>query len=122
MFAALIPLVQWVLTKGVGTITAQLDAQRARKERAVAAQNTKEIKLAEFEITRLENIQKYDKGNPIIRQFIQILASVPAIAMIWKLFIYDRMLGLGVTDPLSAFDQGYVGGVLSFWLLMTVKK
>lgn len=52
---------------------------------------------------------------------VQLLASIPVIAIIWKILIYDQMLGWGFTPALGADIWYLIYMVWGFWFIAIVK-
>lgn len=66
---------------------------------------------------------KAQAGQPWgrIALLVQVIASVPVIAVIWKIVIWDQMLGLGFTSPLGKDIWYLIYMVWSFWFLAILK-
>lgn len=52
-----------------------------------------------------------------VNQLVRVLLSIPAIVLLWKIVIFDRVLGLGFTHKLSTEEWTYVWMVCGFYLL-----
>jgi len=70
-------------------LTAANDTERLRLDARIAAlrEHADEIKTA--------------RNNRLIR-LVQLAFAAPFLAYVYKLVIWDKVLGLGATDPLSA--------------------
>lgn len=52
-----------------------------------------------------------------LNQLVRVLLSIPAIVLLWKIVIWDRVLNWGVTPRLSTEEWTYVWMVCGFYLL-----
>jgi hypothetical protein len=90
----------WLLGGGVATITESI--REIRKD-ALDAKNTSERIALENEVAVLENrravLVAEAKGNwnVVFRAFL----AVPFAVFVWKVIVYDKVMGLGSTDDLS---------------------
>lgn len=81
-----------------GTLNKLAAAYRAKQD----AQTEQERIAADVEIARMEQQQKNREIGGRITALVQCAWAAPFIAYNAKLVLWDKMLGLGVTDPLSA--------------------
>ena len=89
----------------VGWITGDLTGalERAHRDR-LAARNDSERLAADERIKGLEARQQVilaAQGDPIER-FVRIGFAAPFVIYIWKVVVWDKVLALGSTDPLSS--------------------
>jgi hypothetical protein len=90
----------WLLGGGVATITESI--REIRKD-ALDAKNTSERIALEDKVAVLENrravLVAEAKGNwnVVFRAFL----AVPFAVFVWKVIVYDKVMGLGSTDDLS---------------------
>jgi hypothetical protein len=93
-------IVSWLLGGGVATITQNI--REIRKD-ALEARNAQERINLESEIAVLENrrsvliAEAKSNWNVIFR----VVLALPFCIFIWKVIVYDKVLGLGATDDLS---------------------
>lgn len=52
-----------------------------------------------------------------VNQLVRVVLSVPAIVILWKLEIWDRVFDWGSTPKLSVEEWAYIGTVTGFYLL-----
>lgn len=74
---------------------------RAAYEAKLAATNNKDRIAAEIEIARLEERQSNRALGGRITALVQAAWAAPFVLYTFKLVVIDKVLGLGVTDPLS---------------------
>jgi hypothetical protein len=90
----------WVTGGGVSSIT---DAIRDMRKDALDAGNTASRIELEATIAVMENrravLVAESKGNWNV--FFRILLAFPFAVFLWKVVIWDKVLGWGVTDDLS---------------------
>lgn len=68
------------------------------------------------------SVLKAEQGSFITRM-IRPLGILPFIIYIWKLVVWDKVLGLGVTDPLNAWLYGIAGTMFgSYYIGNEVRK
>lgn len=97
MFAALF---SWLASGGIAAIGREL---RAAHEAKLKAANDSERIAADLAIAELEARRavilaaQSDKAE----RWVRIAFAAPFVVYFWKLIIFDKVLGLGVTDPLS---------------------
>lgn len=112
MFAILSMIVS-ALTGGIGQELAA--AYKAHEEAA-----TDQERIAANErIARLTNIaavQKAEAGNPI-NAIVRALFALPIAAYYAKIFVIDKVLALGSTDPLSDELTWTARVIISFYFL-----
>lgn len=85
---------------GLTAITGSLERAHARK---LAAANDSERVAADIEIAHLEAKQAIliaEQGHWMTRWIRPVIALAFAI-YIWKVLVWDKVFGLGATDPLS---------------------
>ena len=102
-------LVSWLTSGGIAAIGRQLNEAYAAR---LAAKNNAERIDAEREIARLEARQAVliaEQGSWTTR-WIRPAFAAPFIIFNFKVVVWDKVLGLGVTDDLSA----------SFWQLQMI--
>lgn len=110
-----------VLQVITGDLTRALsEAYRAKKEA-----DTDESRLAAEE--RIKKLQARQdvilsaQGDPIER-FVRIGFAAPFVIYLWKVVVWDKVLKLGVTDPLSAELSTLMGVVLAGYFVDTVVR
>jgi len=74
---------------------------RKAYEAKLSAGNDSERITADMEIARLENLQQNRALGGRLTAWVQIAWAAPFIAYNAKLVVWDKMLALGTTDPLS---------------------
>ncbi len=55
-----------------------------------------------------------------VNQLVRVILSMPAIILIWKIEVWDRVLNWGSTPKLSTEEWAYIGTVTGFYLLNRV--
>lgn len=89
----------------IAAINATTDKEKiAAEERGRALESHRDVLVAEASGSR-------------INQWVRVALSIPAIVLLWKLEIWDRVLNLGATPRLSTEEWTYVWMVCGFYLL-----
>ena len=91
-------VLKWVTGGGLSGIAAQL---RGAYQDKLNATNDAERIAAEISIAQLEARQRVLASGGKITALVQFLWAAPFIVYNAKLIIWDKVLGWGVTDPLS---------------------
>ena len=104
---------------GIGTIASRIaDAYEAKQK----ATTDKEKIAADERIKTLEakrDVLVSEAKSPI-NALIRVLFALPPAVYLAKIFVYDKVLGWGVTDPLSDELEQIVWIVLSFYFLAEI--
>jgi len=115
MFAG---LVAWIMRGGLSGIAEQLQVAHRNKLQA----ETDEQKLAaDITIKQLEARQNaliHGKGAWISKA-VQAAWAFPFIIFNFKVIVWDKVLKLGVTDPLGQFEQNIGMIIVGFYFLAT---
>lgn len=107
----MIPGVAWVVDKLGGTIVGKLvDGGLKAYEAKLAAVNTADSKATEVAISALRednearrievDLIKAEQGSFVTRM-IRPLFALPFIIFLWKIVVWDKVLGWGRTDPID---------------------
>jgi len=115
MFAG---LVAWIMRGGLSGIAEQLQVAHRNKLQA----ETDEQKLAaDITIKQLEARQNaliQGKGAWVSKA-VQAAWAFPFIIFNFKVIVWDKVLKLGVTDPLGQFEQNIGMIIVGFYFLAT---
>lgn len=95
--------------------------RQARKDALDATNNEKRLEK-EAEIERLLIRLEAQKGSVIPRLARLILFAAPIGIYLWKIVVWDRVLGYGVTDALGAFERDVATAVLGFYFLIALRE
>lgn len=95
------------------------DQLRRAYESKLKAKNDSERIAAEIDIARLEARQASHAIGGRWITLIQILWALPFVAYNAKLIVWDKMLGWGVTDPLSPELYQLQGIIVGFFFVTT---
>lgn len=114
-------ILSWLLGGGISAIGKEL--RQAHKDRLDAANDSERI-AADVRIKELEarqaSVLQAQRDN--VERWVRVGFAIPFILYNAKLVIYDKMLGWGVTDPLSPeltyVQMTVLGG---YFLLFTAK-
>lgn len=115
-------LLQQVLGVGLPAILKQLS--KAHEERLSAETQLEKIeseeKIKTLEL-RKEIILKAQEGR--VERWIRVLFALPFVLYVWKILLWDKVLSLGVTDPLSGTFEYILWTVLGgYFLEATIRK
>ena len=111
-------LVGWIMGGGLSGIAEQL--QIAHQNR-LQAQTDEQKLAADIAIKQLEARQNaliHGKGAWISKA-VQAAWALPFIIFNFKVIVWDKVLGLGVTDPLGQFEQNIGVIIVGFYFLAT---
>lgn len=115
-----------ILTGGVlQDVTSKLEAAYQAK---LNAENDAQKVAADLQIHNLETrrdiILQAQKDR--FERWVRILFALPFIVYIWKLVIWDKVAGLGITDSLSPTLENImwtvIGGYFVQWTIGGFKK
>ena len=114
-------ILSWLLGGGIAAIGKEL---RLAHEAKLKATNDSERIAADVRIKELEaqqaSVLQAQRDN--VERWVRVGWALPFVLYNAKLVIYDKMLGWGVTDPLSAeltyIQMTVLGG---YFLLFTAK-
>ena len=93
-------IISWLIGGGVSTITKSI---RVMRKDALDAKNAEQRVALEKTVAVLENrravmvAEAKSNWNVIFR----IILALPFAAFVWKVIVWDKVLGWGVTDNLS---------------------
>jgi hypothetical protein len=107
------------LLTGAGGIADQL---RRAYEARLKAKNDSERISAEIDIARLEARQASHAIGGRWITLVQVAWALPFVAYNAKLIIWDKMLGLGVTDPLSPELYQLQAVIVGFFFVTTTVR
>lgn len=103
---------------------------RAAYEAKLAAANDKDRIAADLEIARLEERQANRALGGRITALVQAAWAAPFVVYTFKLVVFDKVLGLGATDPLSpellALQERivtlYFGGAAAIGVVKAIRR
>lgn len=108
MWSWLATLIGGQILKGlIDTYKAKLDAANAH-ERLAAELAAKEIE-AEIDARRQANALIIAEQGRWYTAIIRPLLAAPVIIYLWKVIVWDKVLGLGTTDPLTGTVAEWAG-------------
>lgn len=108
---------RWLLSAGLGSIEKRIAAVEERKRIALENGHEWKVKLLDAELGRLHSmLEAQGRPEPWTRKLFRALLVTPAIVLLWKIVVWDKVLGWGVTDPLGELLVYYVGAVISYYL------
>lgn len=109
-------MLSFLASLGIGTIARQIASAYEARERA---KTDSERVAAEARIKTLE--AKRDvlvaEGGSHVNAYIRALFALPVAVYYAKLFVWDKVLGLGATDPLSPALTDFAMIVVGFYFL-----
>lgn len=106
---------------GGPVITGLINAYKARLE----ASNTRDRIAADLAVKEIEaEIAARKEASAIIMAeqgrwytaVIRPLLALPIIIYLWKVIVYDKVLGLGTTDPLTGMVADWAGVILTAYV------
>lgn len=119
-FAA--PVARWLASKLGGQIVGGLvDAYKAKldatntKDRIAADLAAKEIE-AEIEARKQASAVIIAEQGRWYTAVIRPLLALPVIIYFWKVIVWDKVLGLGGTDPLTGMIADWSGLILTAYV------
>jgi len=115
-----IPGILKVLT-GFADTAKSISGDIAKTRIAAREAETMEKKItAEEETKTLQaraNVLVSEAPGSRMNQLVRTLLSLPAVYILWKIIVWDRGFGWGVTDKLSVEEWSYIWMVCGFYLL-----
>jgi hypothetical protein len=118
-------ILSWLLGGGISAIGKEL---RLAHEAKLKAANDSERIAAEVRIKELEARQSSILAAQSDRyeRWVRIGFALPFVIYIWKLLVWDKVLGMGTTDPLSPMLTEVfwivLGGYFFFWTAKAIRK
>jgi hypothetical protein len=106
---------------GGPVITGLINAYKARLD----ASNTKDRIAADLAAKKIEAeiVARKEASAVIIAEqgrwytaIIRPLLAFPIIIYLWKVIVWDKVLGLGVTDPLTGMIADWTGTILTAYV------
>lgn len=122
MFATVL---SWLAGGGIAAIGKEL--RQAHKDRLDAANDSDRI-AADVRIKELEARQSSILAAQADRyeRWVRIGFALPFVIYIWKLLVWDKVLGMGATDSLSPMLTEVfwivLGGYFFFWTAKAIRK
>jgi hypothetical protein len=89
-------------------------------ERRENAQTAREKIEAETQIAYWRNVVETQK-NGGLAAYVRLAFAVPVVILVWKLFLWDKVLGWGVTDALSPFYERTALLIMGFYFLVELR-
>jgi hypothetical protein len=125
MFRAFSAILSWLTGGGIAAIGKEL---RLAHEAKLKAANDSERIAADVRIRELEaqqaSILQAQRDN--VERWVRVGFAAPFVAYNAKLIVYDKMLGWGVTDPLSPeltyIQMTVLGGYFFLWTAKAIRK
>lgn len=111
-------LLTWLTKGGFAGITAELRQAYADK---LSAETSEQKLKADITIKQLEarqNALVQGKGA-WVSKLVQAAWATPFVIYNAKVIVWDKVLGLGVTDPLGKFEQNIGLVIVGFYFLAT---
>ena len=113
-------MLAWLAKIGIGSIVgkiadAYVDLEKARndRERIVAEQRIKTLEAR-------RDVMIAEAGGFSINAMVRLLFAVGPLVYYAKIFVWDKTLGWGVTDPLSAELSEIAFTIIGFYFLTEV--
>ncbi len=106
---------------GGPVVTGLIDAYRARldaantRDRLAADLAAKEIE-AEIDARRQANALIIAEQGRWYTAIIRPLLALPVIIYLWKVIVWDKVLGLGTTDPLTGTVAEWAGLIVTTYV------
>ena len=110
------PFIQAILGFLGGPIAREI--RGALRDRQNAANDAERI-AADQRIATLETIRSVQTAGSAtwIPKAIRALWSLPLILYLWKLVVWDKILGWGVTDTLGAYELWVGQAIVTFYFV-----
>lgn len=102
-----------------GGIAGKLAAAYAARENA---KTDAERIAADVTIKQLEARRDALQSGGMVTAWVQALWAAPFIVYVWKLVVWDKVLGLGATDGLSDSLEWVMVTIVGFYFLTTGAK
>jgi hypothetical protein len=109
-------MLAWLASLGIGSIAKQLIAAYAQKADA----KTEQERIAADE--RIRTLEARAKAQRPVDALIRVLFALPVALYFGKLFLWDKVLGWGVTDPLSADLRTVAMTIIGFYFVTALVR
>lgn len=112
-----VKLLKWISGGGLLGLAAEM---RQAHQNKLAAENDGQRVAADHDIARIAaQIEAQTRGaGTWLPKVTRALWSAPFILYVWKLIVWDKMLGWGVTDGLGDYEL-WVGKVIIVFYFVT---
>lgn len=94
-------IIAWVTGGALDRVTGHLKDAYVAKKQAESDEQRLEADLRIRQLEAQQNVLIAEQGNWKTR-WIRPVIAFPFVAYLWKVVLWDKVFGLGATDPLSA--------------------
>lgn len=94
-------IIAWVAGGALDRVGGHLKDAYLAKKQAETDEQRLEADLRIRQLEAQQNVLIAEQGNWVTR-WIRPAIAFPFVAYLWKVVLWDKVLGLGATDPLSA--------------------
>lgn len=117
MSALVSTVLSWLTGGGLSGLASEI--RQARKDVLDAENDEQRLKSKERLGTLLvrKDAQTQGQANWLPKVVRAVLFALPIGIYLWKLIVWDKILGWGVTDPLGEFEKNVASVVVAFYFL-----
>lgn len=109
-------ILSWLTGGGLKFIASEL--RQAHRDRLEAQTDTAKLAADERIAQGLHALEAQTRGRwTWLPKLVRGLWDAPLILYLWKLVVWDKMLGWGATDPLGQFEHMVATAALSFYFV-----
>lgn len=108
----------WIGSLLGGGLLRQLDDLLKRQQDATTEREKARLQ-AQVDVVQARLAAQTQGDATWLPKIVQALFAVPFVIYLWKLIVWDKVLGWGVTDGLGAYETTLSGIVVGFYFLTT---
>lgn len=109
-------MLAWLASIGIGSIAKQLIAAYSAKQNA----KTDQERIAADE--RIKTLEARAGAQRPVDALIRVLFALPVALYFGKLFLWDKVLGWGATDPLSPDLRTVAMTIIGFYFVTALVR
>lgn len=109
------------LLGGISAITREIAAAYAARQNALTDRERIEADVRIEALEARRDLLVAESRSPW-NQFVRTLYALPPGIYLAKLFVFDKVLGLGTTDALSPLLEGVLWTVVGFYFLQDIAE
>ncbi len=106
---------------GVGALTREIAAAYAARQNALSDRERIEADVRIEALEARRDVLVAESRSPW-NQFVRALYALPPGIYLAKLFLFDKVLGLGTTDGLSPLLEGVLWTVVGFYFVADIAE
>lgn len=110
-------LISWLTSAGVSAVGDQLNRAYENKLNATSTAKRIEADVTIEQLTARERVLRGEQSYALTR-WIRPAAALPVVIYIWKLFVWDSVLGWGSTPEPGVIMTAIISAILGAYFLV----